>query len=237
MATATVVRAITVDCADGVSLHGDLTMPDPVSRRRIHGLVLFAHGSSASRLNPRNREVGRVLQEHRLATLLVDLLTPDEDQWAAQSSARRFDIDLLASRFGEVLRYVRDGGTPDEVGRLPLAIFGAGTAAAAALRAAARHPEQVRAVVCRGRRLDLAAPDFPGLHVPVLLFAGGRDRDTVDAARLAAAAIGDRATVEVIAGASRLFDEPRALDAMSIRAATWLTTALDPIAVKREGSG
>jgi putative phosphoribosyl transferase len=245
MATATVVRGVTVDCRDGVTLRGDLALPDPMSRRRTHGLVVFAHGSGASRLNPRNREVVRVLQDQRLATLLVDLLTAEEDQWAAQSSARRFDIDLLASRFGEALRHIRDGGldTPDSTGaktsvtQLPLAIFGAGTAAAAGLRTAARHPEQVKAVVCRGRRLDLAADDFPALRVPVLLFAGERDRDTLDAARRAATAIGERATVDVIPGASRLFDEPHALDAMSARAARWLTTALDPVAVSQQGSG
>ncbi|WP_406635267.1 dienelactone hydrolase family protein [Amycolatopsis sp. WGS_07] len=188
---------------------GDLTVPaDAV------GVVVFAHGSGSSRHSPRNQAVARALQDHRFATLLFDLLTPEEDR----DDQLRFDIDLLRDR---LLRALDGLGRHPSVTGLPVGLFGASTGAAAALSAAAARPDVVRAVVSRGGRPDLAENALAEVRCPVLLIVGGHD-DTVRRLNKAAASQlpGDRDLV-VVPGAGHLFEEPGALEQVADAAAGW----------------
>src|SRR6266508_5924929 len=155
----------------GTALAGDLRLP-PAPR----GLVIFAHGSSSSRLSPRNRYVARVLEEGGFATLLMDLLTEDEEAVDLRTRHLRFDIGLLADRLIRTTDWI--GAQPD-VGRLPVGYFGASTGAAAALIAAAERPDRVRAVVSRGGRPDLAGDALPAVRAPTLLIVGGADHEVI----------------------------------------------------------
>ena len=198
---------VAIDLGDA-RLRGDLTVP-PGAR----ALVLFAHGSGSSRLSPRNRMVARRLERAGLATLLIDLLAPAEE-------GRRdlvFDIPFLARRLEGVSRWTR--GHP-ATRRLALAYFGASTGAAAALRAAAGRPEVV-AVVSRGGRPDLAAEALPAVRAPTLLIVGSLDREVLALNRRAAALLGGPHRVDVVEGATHLFEEPGALEAVAGLAAAW----------------
>lgn len=198
---------VAIDLGDA-RLRGDLTVP-PGAR----ALVLFAHGSGSSRLSPRNRMVARRLERAGLATLLIDLLAPAEE-------GRRdlvFDIPFLAARLEGVSRWTR--GHPATRG-LALAYFGASTGAAAALRAAAGRPEVV-AVVSRGGRPDLAAEALPAVRAPTLLIVGSLDREVLALNRRAAALLGGPHRVDVVEGATHLFEEPGALEAVAGLAAAW----------------
>ncbi len=187
-------------------LHGDLTMPAGAI-----GVVIFVHGSGSSRHSPRNIAVARTLQDYRLGTLLFDLLGEHEDD-------RRFDVDLLVCRLLRVLGG-RDWG-------LPVGLFGASTGAAAALGVAATWPENVRAVVSRGGRPDLAGDYLPQVTTPTLLIVGGEDRQVLRLNEDAAKQLGGHAEVRVVPGATHLFEEPGALQAVAELAATWFTTHL-----------
>ena len=179
------------------------------------GLVLFAHGSGSSRGSPRNRFVAAVLHEHRLATLLFDLLGADE----AQDRRKAFDIDLLTQRLVDALDWLRGqalGGGNDRVG-----LFGASTGAAAALRAAAERPGRISAVVSRGGRVDLAAEVLPRVQAPTLLVVGGADRELLQANRDMLRALRCEKRLEIVPGATHLFEEPGALDAVAHLAADW----------------
>lgn len=182
------------------------------------GVVVFAHGSGSSRHSPRNRYVAEVLQERGMQTLLLDLLTEEEEKVDMVTRRHRFDIDRLTDRVVGVIDWVRPGS--------PLALFGASTGAAAALAAAAERPDRVGAVVSRGGRPDLAGAALPRVEAPTLLVVGGLDLQVLDLNRQAQAQMSARARLEVVPGASHLFEEPGALDAVAALAADWLATHL-----------
>ena len=180
-------------------------------------LVIFAHGSGSSRLSPRNQSVARALRDGGIATLLIDLLTEDE----AQHRAQVFDIDHLADRLEAAIAWSRTDGRTQH---LAVALFGASTGAAAALAAAARCPDLVRSVVSRGGRPDLAMPWLPRVQAPTLLIVGGNDVDVLRLNREALTHLRCPASLEVIAGASHLFEEPGTLQRAAVVARDWFTT-------------
>jgi pimeloyl-ACP methyl ester carboxylesterase len=183
------------------------------------GLVLFAHGSGSSRLSPRNRYVAGALNRRGLATLLFDLLTEDE------SVDRRnvFDIPLLAQRLGEALDWQAEFA---ELAALPAGLFGASTGAAAALVAAASYPDRVAAVVSRGGRPDLATEALPNVRAPTLLIVGGADEEVLELNRWAAAQMTCPCEIQVVPGATHLFEERGALDTVAALAGAWFVQHL-----------
>jgi dienelactone hydrolase len=199
--------------AGEVVLSGDLVVP--VDRR---GVVLFAHGSGSSRLSPRNRHVAAVLRQGGLATVLMDLLTRDEETVDARTAHLRFDIAFLARRLAAATDWVQ---TKAETAGLPLGYFGASTGAAAALVAAAERPKAVRAIVSRGGRPDLAGPALARVQAPTLLIVGSLDRPVIEMNREAMARLTAEATLEVVPGATHLFEEPGTLDEVARLARAW----------------
>ncbi|RFC77617.1 phosphoribosyltransferase family protein [Streptomyces sp. AcE210] len=196
--------------AGGVRLAGDLARPEGAA-----GLVMFAHGSGSSRHSPRNRAVAEVLQEAGLGTLLFDLLTPAEE--ADRDNV--FDIGTLAGRLAGATRWLRDRESA------PIGYFGASTGAAAALRAAADDPD-IGAVVSRGGRPDLAGPRLDDVRAPTLLIVGGADVMVLDLNRAAQAQLRCENRLEIVPGATHLFEEPGALDRVADLARQWFTTHL-----------
>lgn len=194
-------------------LRGDLALPHPGK-----GLVLFAHGSGSSRLSPRNRFVAGVLQESGLGTLLLDLLTADEEKVDRRTRRLRFDIPLLADRLEAATRWV---GRQRWGEGLPLGYFGASTGAAAALVAATREGGRVRAVVSRGGRPDLAGRWLPSVSAPTLLIVGGLDRQVLELNRLALERMGAGNELVVVPGATHLFEEKGGLEAVARLATGW----------------
>lgn len=194
-------------------LHGDLgAPPDP------KGIVLFAHGSGSSRHSPRNKSVARVLQEHGLATLLIDLLTEDEEAVDERTAHLRFDIPMLAARLVAIVDWLRR--RPDTAA-LPIGLFGASTGGGAALVAAADQPKDIAAVVSRGGRPDLAGPALPHVTAPTLLIVGGRDTPVIQMNREAMARMPGDVVLEIVPGATHLFEEPGALERAAALAAGW----------------
>jgi putative phosphoribosyl transferase len=203
----------------GVSLDGDLGGLDAST-----GVVLFAHGSGSSRHSPRNRLVADELQRRGLATLLVDLLTSDEEDVDVRTRHLRFDIGLLADRLDHIMRWLRR--SPATSG-LPIGLFGASTGGAGALVAAARAPEVVGAVVSRGGRPDLAEEALAAVRAPTLLVVGGLDTDVLELNRQACDQMTCARRLEVVPGASHLFEEPGALAQVASLAGDWLRHYLD----------
>jgi len=199
-------------------LPADLVLPaDPA------GVVLFAHGSGSSRHSPRNTAVARVLNDRSLGTVLVDLLTPAEDAVDARTAELRFDIRLLAERLAAIVDWLT---TEPGTRGLPIGLFGASTGAAAALVSAAARPEQVRAVVSRGGRPDLAGPALDSVQVPTLLLVGGLDDQVLELNEQARAALPGLVELEVVPGATHLFEEPGTLERVADAAADWFATHL-----------
>ena len=204
------VRTVRVPAGD-VSLAGDLSVPPGAS-----GIVLFAHGSGSSRHSVRNRSVAAALQRHGIATLLLDLLTTDEDA----GRGARFDIDLLTRRLDAVVDHLHDV-SPATAG-LPVGLFGASTGAAAALAVAARDPGRIDAVVARGGRVDLAPRHaLAALRAPTLLIVGGADHGVLELNRRVLAGLRANARLVVVPGAGHLFEEPGALEQVAADAAAW----------------
>ena len=204
-----VERAVRV-LADGVMLDGDLVVLN-ASPDEIRGVVLFAHGSGSSRHSPRNRRVAGVLQELGWATLLLDLMTAEEEDVDLRARELRFDISRLAARLtGAVDWLAQQEATAD----LPLALFGASTGAAAALVTAAERPERVRLVISRGGRPDLAADALTRVQAPTLFIVGERDPQVRRLNEAAAPAMTAPVSLEVVPGATHLFEEPGALEAV-----------------------
>lgn len=204
--------------AGRVTLAADLAVPEHPA-----GVVLFAHGSGSSRHSPRNRQVAAHLHEHRFMTVLADLLTDAEEEIDARTGELRFDIDLLAQRVVAVV----DWATSEEPARgHPVGLFGASTGAAAALVAAAARPEQVRAVVSRGGRPDLATGILPRVTTPTLLIVGGRDRQVLHYNETAARELAAPYRVQVVPGATHLFEEPGALEQVGQHAVEWFEAHL-----------
>ncbi|CAL9283518.1 dienelactone hydrolase family protein [Streptomyces sp. SudanB52_2052] len=209
--------------AGGTALTGDLTVPHDA-----RAVVLFAHGSGSSRHSPRNREVAAGLRTAGLGTLLIDLLTEAEEQQDAVTAELRFDIPLLGRRLVGAIDWL--ARWPATHG-LPVALFGASTGAGAALVAAARRPDRVRAVVSRGGRPDLAGDALEAVRAPVLLIVGGRDQQVLRLNEAAAGRLHAPHTLHVVPGATHLFEEPGALDQVTEAARRWcdeqLRTAAD----------
>lgn len=193
----------------GRQLVGELSLPAGTATT-----VLFAHGSGSGRASPRNRLVARTLQQAGIGTLLIDLLTEDE----SQDRRKVFDIELLASRFQAAADWL---GQDAETRRYRLGYFGASTGAAAVLVAAARQPEHVGAIVCRGGRPDLAHEDLPAVEAPTLLIVGGDDTDVLELNRQALAALRCTKALAVVPGATHLFPEPGALEDVARLTADW----------------
>ncbi len=199
--------------SNGLRLAGDLVLP-----AAARGLVLFAHGSGSSRFSTRNRAVARRLQEGGLATLLFDLLTEDEETIDARTAELRFDIPLLAGRLVGALDWL---ASQPALAALGVGLFGASTGAAGALIAAARRPDRVAAVVSRGGRPDLAGAALAQVSAPTLLIVGGDDREVLALNREALAALTAQKALEIVPGATHLFEEPGALEQVAQLARDW----------------
>ncbi len=194
---------------DGEHIEGALELPEhPI------GLVLFAHGSGSSRHSPRNNYVAGVLRDQSIGTLLMDLLTPEEDR----DYSRRFDIDLLVERLLDATAWVKQ---KPGISKLPLGYFGASTGAAAALRAAARD-DSIAAVVSRGGRPDLAPPDaLAKVKSPTLFLVGGQDFGVIELNEQAYAELTCKKQFVIVPGATHLFEEPGTLEQVALQAADW----------------
>ncbi len=203
--------------AGTVQLDGELNLPRPGA-----GIVVFAHGSGSGRHSPRNQFVARALQERGLGTLLMDLLTSGEEAQDARTAHLRFDIELLAARVKtsiDWLRAAHDDATP-------IGCFGASTGAAAALVAAAARPDAVGAVVSRGGRPDLAGDALADVRAPTLLIVGGDDRPVIDMNQEALGALRSEKALEIVPGATHLFEEPGALEQVADLAGSWFVRHL-----------
>jgi dienelactone hydrolase len=205
---------------DGVTIEGDLRIP-PAAR----GIVAFAHGSGSSRFSPRNRYVADVLERAGLATLLMDLLTPREEAVDQLTAQFRFDIRLLADRLVAATDWLTQQPDTRELG---LGYFGASTGAAAALIAAAERVDILRAVVSRGGRPDLAGDALPRVRAPTLLIVGGRDEVVIELNQAAFQQLRADKRLEIVPGATHLFEEPGALEEVARLARDWFLRYLAP---------
>jgi predicted alpha/beta-hydrolase family hydrolase len=206
-----VFRETAIVAGTGVRLAASVGDPEGETR----GVVLFAHGSGSSRHSPRNRQVAAVLHTAGLGTLLLDLLTPEEDAVDMRTGEHRFDVQMLGDRVVAAIDWLR------EVVESPLGLFGASTGAAAALIAAAARPREVFAVVSRGGRPDLAGDALRLVQAPTLLIVGSRDSTVLEMNESARALMNAETGLEVIPGATHLFEEPGALDEVSRLAVDW----------------
>ena len=197
-----------------MELPADVTIPQHAS-----GLVIFAHGSGSSRLSPRNRQVARALNLAGLATMLLDLLTEDE----AGNRQNVFDIQLLAARMGEAIAAAQDSV---ELRGMNTGLFGASTGAAAALLAAAEGGEDISAVVCRGGRPDLVIDALDAVTAPTLLIVGGLDEEVIALNELAFAQLRCQKRLEIVPGATHLFEETGAMDQVTALATHWFKSYL-----------
>jgi putative phosphoribosyl transferase len=197
--------------AAGVTLQADLVVPEDT-----RGMILFAHGSGSSRRSPRNRMVAGRLHDEAFATVLADLLTSEEEQYDARTGALRFDIALLAARMVAVVDW-----TKSRDASLPIGLFGASTGAAAALVAAAERPDDVRAVVSRGGRPDLAGEALRRVQAPTLLIVGGADTQVLELNQQASGLLSVPTRIHIVPGATHLFEEPGALEEVANQAADW----------------
>lgn len=210
-------KEITID-VKGKKVSGTLHTPEDAQ-----GLVLFVHGSGSSRFSPRNRFVAKVMQDAGLATLLFDLLTEEEEARDQVTRELRFDIDFLADRLDAVAAWTRED---DRTRDLPVGYFGSSTGAAAALVAAARRPERVTTVVSRGGRPDLAGDALPDVKAPTLLLVGALDTPVIGMNEDAKQRMACPVALEIVKGASHLFEEPGKLEEAAKRARDWFVEKL-----------
>jgi putative phosphoribosyl transferase len=199
--------------ANGVVLEGNLLIP-----ANAPGVVLFAHGSGSGRFSSRNRYVAEELRAAGLATLLIDLLTPEEEQIDMRTAHLRFDIGLLADRLVGAIEWLEQ---EQRTRAMKVGLFGASTGGGAALVAAARRPDRVAAVVSRGGRPDLAGPALPHVTAPTLLIVGGDDTPVIALNRDAYHQMKSLRRLEIVPGASHLFEEPGALEQVARLAGDW----------------
>lgn len=192
---------------------GDLTTPADAA-----AVIVFAHGSGSSRFSSRNRFVASVLQKAGMATLLLDLLTAEEEEIDMRTRHLRFDIDLLANRLVETSIWLKNDR---EMASLALGYFGASTGAAAALKAAAKAPDTVHAVVSRGGRPDLAGIALPDVKAPTLLIVGGEDKAVIELNEMALSQLECEKKLEIVPGATHLFEEPGTLEQAAMLAGAW----------------
>jgi pimeloyl-ACP methyl ester carboxylesterase len=219
----TIERSVRISAHD-TQLDGDLSVPATAV-----GLVVFVHGSGSSRRSPRNRQVAELVQQRRLATLLFDLLTPDEVVVDDATRHLRFDIGFLAERLVGVTDWL---STQDVVANLPIGYFGASTGAAAALVAAADRPDVVRAVVSRGGRPDLAMPALDQVRAATLLIVGGADHDVIPLNEQAYRKLRSPKELVLVDGATHLFEEPGAIEQVARLAADWFERHLSPAGLR-----
>ena len=212
----------------GVVLGADVVVPE-----QARGVVVFAHGSGSSRRSPRNRFVAVQLLTAGLATVLADLLTPMEEQRDAVTAELRFDIGLLATRVAALTDWVV---ADERTAGLGVGLFGASTGAAAALVAAAERPETVQAVVSRGGRPDLAGEHLSRVRQPTLLIVGGEDAVVIELNREAMELLAGETRLEIVPGATHLFEEPGTLEQVARLARDWFLLHLRPV-VHRAGQG
>jgi pimeloyl-ACP methyl ester carboxylesterase len=199
-------------------IHGDVGgVPD-------EGTIVFVHGSGSSRHSPRNQHVAQILQDAGFETVLLDLLTADEEERDRQTMEYRFDIDLLTGRVLQTMAWLLDRGDDR-----PIGLFGASTGAAAALRAAAREPDWIGAVVSRGGRPDLAHQDLSDVVAPTLLIVGSDDPDVLQLNQRAVAGLNEDSSLEVVEDAGHLFEEPGKMDRVAELAADWFREHLGPL--------
>ena len=196
-----------------VSVDGDLHIPE-----RASGLVVFAHGTGSSRFSRRNRAVAAALEHAGFGTLLLDLLTPEEEAADERTAEHRFNIPLLGRRVVGAVEWTQERS---DLRRLPIATFGASTGAAAALIAAAARPAVVGAVISRGGRPDLAEDALPRVLSPTLLIVGGDDTPVIDMNRDAMRRMHAPVKLEIVPHATHLFEEPGALDQVAALAVGW----------------
>jgi len=199
----TALGEVEIDVGTG-TIVGDLSVPEDAI-----GVIAFAHGSGSSRHSSRNQRVAATLRDDKLATLLIDLLTSEEEQVDLRTRELRFDIGLLATRVAASVDWLRQD---ERTHQLPVGLFGASTGAAAALVAAAQRPETVTAIVSRGGRPDLAGEALSAVQAPTLLIVGGEDLTVIDLNRQAEAAMTADVEVVIVPGATHLFEEPGALE-------------------------
>ena len=212
-------RTIAITVGDA-QLEGSLSIPPHPG-----GVVLFAHGSGSSRHSPRNRYVAEVLQGSGLATLLIDLLTAAEERIDARTRHLRFDIPLLAERLVASTRWLSQQRDTES---LAVGCFGASTGGGAALVAAAAVPDRIAAVVSRGGRPDLAADALPRVRAPTLLIVGGEDHPVIAMNEEAMARMRAPVRLEIVEGATHLFEEPGALEQVARLARDWFVEHLAP---------
>jgi dienelactone hydrolase len=220
--------AIRIPIGGHVWLNADIVTP-----ANAKGLILFAHGSGSGRHSSRNRYVASELNFHQMATVLADLLTEEEEKYEQRGGALRFDISLLTDRFVKLVTWAR---SYDLVGTLPIGVFGASTGSAAALEAAALRPDIVRAVVSRGGRPDLAT-HLGDVKAPTLLIVGGNDPVVLDLNTAASRQLKCPHELEVIPGATHLFAEPGALEAVASAAGAWFQRHLTARPAPRSEAG
>lgn len=205
---------LSIPVAKGVHLDGVLMIPE-----NPKGLVIFSHGSGSSRLSPRNAFVAQKLQEQQMATLLFDLLTEEEDEFRA----KRFEIDLLTERLEKATQWISQ---QNETHQLPIGYFGASTGAASALKAAAKLGEKIKAVVSRGGRPDLAIDEIPRVSAATLFIVGGEDSYVIQQNEAAFHLLNANKSLEIIGGATHLFEEEGALEQVAELAAEWFNENL-----------
>lgn len=207
-----------------VRLNGHLVIP-----LSPHGVAIFAHGSGSGRFSPRNNFVARQLQQGRVATLLIDLLTLDE----AEERRKVFDIDLLADRVLLAKAWLEQDARTKSLG---IGYFGASTGAGAALQAAARDPSSIQAVVSRGGRPDLAEPFLPSVTAPTLLIVGGNDEPVIEMNRAAYRLLSCPKRLVIVPGASHLFEEPGTLEEVAEHALLWFQQHFHPAQFENTGA-
>jgi len=200
------------------TLEGNLAIPHGAK-----GIVLFAHGSGSGRFSPRNQYVAKVLNEAGIGTLLVDLLTKEEEEIDAETGEFRFDISLLSRRLEVATEWVKKNTATKT---LLIGYFGASTGAAAALIAATRFPEDVKTVVSRGGRPDLAMQHLKNVKVPTLLIVGGKDTVVLELNKKAMEQIPAEKKLKIVLGATHLFEEPGKLEEVAKLSAEWFSTHL-----------
>jgi putative phosphoribosyl transferase len=201
-------------------LSGNLTIPE-----NAMALVLFAHGSGSSRYSPRNQFVARTLNRAGLGTLLFDLLTPEEEALDVHTREHRFNIGLLAKRLVHAMNWTRQ---QDQIRDLRIGYFGSSTGGAAALVAAAELPQEIGAVVSRGGRPDLAGDALPKVQAPTLLIVGGNDDIVIELNEMARDQMRCEVKLEIIPGATHLFEEAGALEHVAKLASDWFSLHLGP---------
>jgi dienelactone hydrolase len=203
---------------DKTTIEGNLVLPP-----HAKGVVLFAHGSGSGRFSPRNQYVAKVLNQAGIATLLIDLLTKQEEEEDLQTGQFRFDINLLAQRLIGATEWLRKN---PRTKNLAFGYFGASTGAAAALISAAKLPEGIKAVVSRGGRPDLAWDYIPNVKAPTLFIVGGNDTVVIDLNKKALKNFSAQKKLEIVPGASHLFEETGKLEEVAKLAASWFSKYL-----------